>query len=300
MPDPIDITDGIPQESQVPVEPTVEATVEEQGPETIPYRGRDGEYNIPADAAAIVAAAIGYDNPAALINKLRMADETDAIYRESREALRRAHRQSQPQPQQDAYFQDQETRRAQQYRQPQEPQYRQPDPARQDDPLEMIRSMREEMRQVREQGAAMAEYVEYQRQESIRNFQQRQQTLEREVRTEYGKLADELRKKNTPDWKIPDMESLLTEAEQMGMFGGSLPPGEIVRRTYRMVYGEDIAQEAAAAALQAARNPKARVTVSTGKQVQPAAPPAANSIEGMEAALGNLRFSGVDLPHERR
>lgn len=299
MPDPIDITDGIPQESQEPQQ-TVEAPVEEQAPETIPYRGRDAEYQIPAAEAAAVAAAIGFDNPAALINKLRMADEADAIYRESREALKRAHRQSQAPPLQDAYYQEQEARRTQQYRPPNvQNQYRPHDGA-QDDPLELIRAMRDEMQQVRAQTASMAEYVEYQRQQAIRDFQQRQQSLEREVRTEYGKLTDELRKKNTPDWKIPDMESLLTEAEQMGMFGGSLPPGEIVRRTYRMVYGEDIAQEAAAAALQAARSPKARVTVSTGKQVQPAAPPSPNSIEGMEAALGNLRFGQVDLPHERR
>lgn len=297
MPDPIDITDGLPVE-QPPQEAPVETPEAPPELDTIPYRGRDGDFQIPVDAASAVAAALGFDNPAALINKLRMGDEADAIYRESREALRRAHQQRQQAPQPDAFYQDQEARRAQQYRQPQRPQYQSQEEAA-DDPLALIRAMNSRLLDMDQRTAQVTEYIEWQKQQNIRDYQARQQSLEREVRTEYGKLTDELRKKNTPDWKIPDMESLLSEAEQMGMFGGSLPPGEIVRRTYRMVYGDDIAQEAAASALQAARSPKARITVSTGKQSAPPAPPAANSISGMEAALGNLRFNEVDIPNSR-
>lgn len=298
MPDPIDITDGLPQESQQPLEAPVEAPQEEIQPETIPYRGRDGEYQLPADAATQVAAALGFDNPAALVNKLRMADEADAIYRESREALKRAHRATQ-QPQPDAYYQEQEARRAQQYRPPQQrPQYQSPEEAA-DDPLAMIRAMNAGLAEMRQQQAGILEYVDWQRQQALAEYNQKRQNLERDVNTEYGKLVDELRKKNTPDWKIPDRDSLLWEAEQMGMFGGSLPPGEMVRRTYKMIYGDDIAQEAAATALQAARSPKARITVSTGKAATPPQAPPANSIAGMEAALGNLSFRDVDLPHSR-
>jgi hypothetical protein len=288
MPDPIDITDGLPVE-QPPQEAPVETPEAPPELDTIPYRGRDGDFQIPVDAASAVAAALGFDNPAALINKLRMGDEADAIYRESREALRRAHQQrQQAPPQPDAYYQDQEARRAQQYRQPR-PQYQSPEEAA-EDPLSLIRAMNSRLLDMDQRTAQVTEYIEWQKQQNIRDYQARQQSLEREVRTEYGKLTDELRKKNTPDWKIPDMESLLSEAEQMGMFGGSLPPGEIVRRTYRMVYGDDIAQEAAASALQAARSPKARITVSTGKQVTPPQAPAANTIAGMEAQLGNMKW----------
>jgi len=297
VPEPIDITDGIPQESQEPAAP-VEAPQEPQEEEVLPLRIKDQEYQLPMSAISAIAERMGFENPAAVLNQLRNGAEAAEIYREAREALRKANAQ-QRQPQPDAYYQQQEAQRVQQqYRQPQPPQYRQEEPA--DDPLALIRAMNARLQDMDQRTAQMAEYVEWQRNQAIRDFQNRQQSLEREVKTEYGKLAEELRKKNTPDWKIPDMESLLTEAESMGMFGGALPPGEIVRRTYKMLYGDDIAQEAAAAALQAARSPKARVTVSTGKQTPPPAAPAPNSIEAMQAALGGLRFSEVDLPHERR
>jgi len=294
-----DITDGIPAESPEPVPaPPVEAPVEEVQPETIPYRGRDGDFQLPAAEAAAVAAAMGFDNPAALVNKLRMADEADAIYRESREALRKAH-QARQQPAPDAYYQQQEAQR--QYRQPQRPQY-QPQAPEQDDPLALIRAMSERLAEVDQRTAAVSEYVEWQRQEAIRSFQERQRGLEREVRTEYGKLADDLRKKGTPDWKIPDMESLLSEAESMGMFGGTLPPGDIVRRTYRMLYGDEIAQEAVKAQMNRLADKKVRVAVpaSPSASPPPLRPPDPNSIAGMEAAIQGLHFRDVDLPPERR
>jgi hypothetical protein len=147
----------------------------------------------------------------------------------------------------------------------------------------------------------MAEFVDYQRQQALVAYQQKRDDLVNGVNHEYGKLVDGLKKKNTPEWKIPDRDQLLWEAEQMGMYNSTLPPSEIISRTYRMLYGEEIAQEAAANALQAARSPKARVTVSTGKQVQPSAPPAANTIAGMEAALGGLHFRDIadNLPQSR-
>lgn len=301
MPDPIDITDGLPVEQpptqEAPVAEPVEAAPE---PETIPYRGKSGEAQIPADAAAAVAAALGFENPAALVNRLRMAEEADDIYKDARR-MYRASQQRAAQP--DPYYQAQEAQRQQQqqqYRQPQRPQYQAQEEAA-DDPLALIRAMRAELSEVRQASQSMAEFVDYQRQQAVAEYHRKREELVNGVNHEYVKLVDGLKKKNTPEWKIPERDQLLWEAEQMGMYNSTLSPGEIINRTYRIVYGDDIAQEAAANALQAARSPKARVTVSTGKQVQQPPAPSANTIAGMEAALGGLHFRDIadNLPQAR-
>ena len=299
MPDPIDITDGLPVE-QPPVETPVEAPLEDAPPETIPYRGKSGEYQLPADALTQLATAMGFDNPAAVVNKLRMADEADAIYRESRQALKMAHQARQQQPAPDPYYQAQEAQRQQQQQQYRQPQYR-PQEEAQDDPLALIRAMNAQMAEMRQAQQSVNDYIEYQRQQALQELYRKREELVNGVNHEYGRLVDDLKKKNAPEWKIPERDRLLWEAEQMGMYNSTLPPSEIISRTYKLLYGDDIAEAAVASALQAARSPRARVTVSTGKQVQQAPAPAGNTIAGMEAALGGLHFRDIadNLPHAR-
>lgn len=291
----VDITDGLPVE-QTPPTPEAPAPEPEQpeSQEFVPYRYKDTEAQIPADAAAAVAAALGYDNPAALVNKLRMADEADEIYRDARRMYRASRAPQAPPQQPDAYYQEQEARRTQ----PRQPQYQAPP---QDDPLEMLRAVHAKMQEVDQRTQAFSSYVEQQQQRDAWDRQQREQQFIQEAHTEYQKFVGDLKKNGVPAHKIPEQEYLLEEAEAMGMFGGRLPVGDIYRRTYKMVYGDDIAQEAVRHQMARLRDPKARVAVPSAPASQPTPQaPNPNTIAGMEQALGGLRFSEIDLPHERR
>lgn len=279
MADEMELTDGIPQESQEPPAP-VEAPAEEAAIETLPYRVKDQERQLRADALQALAEDLGYDNPAAVINQLRNGQEAAEIYREAREMFKRS-RAQQAQPQPDAYYQEQEARRAQQYQAPrQQPQYRQPE-AEADDPLALIRAMNARLAEVDQRTAEVSQFVQWQRQQAERDFYEREQALRQEANTEYAKFASELKKAGVPEHKIPDREYLLEEAESMGMFGGRLPVGDIYRRTYKMIYGDDIAQDAVRVQMAKLRDPRARVAVPTGPASTPAPRQQANPIDAM-------------------
>lgn len=285
-----DVTDQLPQEPPQPVEPQpapAEPAGEVPTVDTLTLRIRDQDHQLRSEALQAVAEDLGLDNPAAVLNLLRGGAEAAEVYREAREMYRRANRTPQPQtpPVEERWQQHVKREQPQQYQ-------RGPETTG-DDPLELIRAMNSKLQEVAQRQEQVAEYMERQTQQALFERQQREQEFYREANSEYKKFADELRKVHTPEHRIPDMNYLLEEAEQMGMFGGRLPVGELYRRTYRMLYGEDIAQDAAANALQQARSPKARVTVSTGKQVTPPQPPAPNSIAGMEAQLGTTKWGDV-------
>lgn len=239
---------------EVPVEPPPE-------PEALPLRIGDRE--IPLDAAAVarIAEQMGFDNPAAVLNQLRAGAEAADLYKEARNYYRKARSapQYEPQPapqQRDAYGPV--------------PQ-RQYQPPADDDPIALVRDMHNQMAQLREQQAQLLQFTQQQVEQTLVARQREEQKLVREAQHSYTDFAKELRDRGVPEHRIPEMDYLLEEAEGMGMFQSDLPIAEIYRRTHRMLYADQLAEQQAQRAVQGMRNPKATVTVPGPR---PAAPPA--------------------------
>ncbi len=272
----------IPAEGQEsPVEPVEEAQapiVEEPAPEApqefLPYRRPDGtEAQLPAAEAEAITRALGYDNAAALLNKLRMADESDQILREARSYYQKATRAPRP----DADYQALEQRRQQGYGQPQ---YRpQSQPRQEDDPIQMLNSVVEETRQFREQFQG---FLAQQEQRAQWEQAQRFQNLQRESQTEYTKFVTELKAQGIPEWKIPEKERLEDEAADMGLGHSGRSIGDIYRLAHRMQYPDAYTQANVNKIMERQRDPKAKIPVPASRPAAPPPPPKpGESINGL-------------------
>lgn len=279
----------VPQQEAPPAEPE---TPPEPQVETIPFKVRGEERQLRADAVRLLAEDLGYDDPQAVVNQLQMAKDAAEVYRQARDLYKRSRA-----PQQQS---DEPQYQPQPQYQPPEPQYRPPQQA-EDDPVALVRAIHAEMRQVAEQQRQMYEAMQYQQQQTAFALQQQAVKLMREEEKAYHGFVAELRKDGVPDYRIPEREMILEEAESMGLFNSGLTPEELYRRTYRMLYADDIAERAAAQALQKARSPKATVVVPGARAAAPPPPPAANTIAGMEAQLGGMKMSDIidSIPHAR-
>lgn len=273
----------IPLPEPAPVEPTPEAAppvevepVEAPAePEALPLLLGDRELKLRADAVKALAEDMGFDNPAAVLNQLRAGAEAAEIYKEARNLYRRARTpqyeapQPGPPPQRDAYGPV-----------PQRPAYQ---PVAEDDPIALVRDMHAQMQQLRDQQAQLLQFTQEQVQQTQIARQREEQKLVREAQQSYQGFAKELRDRGVPEHRIPDMDYLLEEAEGMGMFQSDLPIGEIYRRTHRMLYADQLAEQKAQSAIQQMRNPKATVTVPGPRPVAPPAPQPNDILSTMSA-----------------
>lgn len=254
-----------------PAPPVAEPEVEAP-PEFLPYRRPDGsELQLPGAESEAVARALGYDNAASLVNQLRNGEDAQQLYREAREYYRRANRPQRS----DAEYQGMEQNRQRQH-QPQRPQY-QP-PPQEDDPLQILRDIREENQALRSEWQEWR--AEVQRKE-VAEYQKNAANLMRVVDTEYKSFVSELKAKGFTEERIPDKELLLEQAEDMGMFNSNLPIPEIYRRVHRMNNSEAYAQNAVAKQMQKMRDPKARMAVPAAQAPAQAAPKQGSDIDNI-------------------
>lgn len=244
--------------------------------ETVPYRVGDQEVPLPLSALQQIAERIGYDNAAAVVNQLRNGAEAQEIIKQARTIYQNARQRSQQyaQPQQPPVDQrwQQHLAAQQQRQQPQDP----------DDPLQMLSEMRAEIRQLREQQMAREQMA----------YQRETQKLEREANTEYAKFKSELLSRKIPEWKIPDRDYLLAEAEMLGMFHGDTSIGEMYRNVYKMMNADALIESAASNAVQShverLRDPRAKVTVPVARPAP--AQPQAQGIDSMK--IGDILPDG--------
>lgn len=271
MAEPFEITDPLaqpvePQEPVIdPTPPVAEPVVEE---EFVPYRRGEQEIPLPLSAARQIAEALGYDNPAAIINQLRNGEEAQEIMRQARTIYQQAKQRAQ-------YAQPQQPQVEQRWQQHvQQNQQRQTPPA-DIDPIEILTSMQQEIREMRSQ-QAQAQQHEYNR-----NLQK----LEREANHEYGRFVSELKSKGVPEWKIPDRDYLLSEAEMLGMYHGDTAIGDMYRNVWKLNNSDFIAQSAATNAVQShvekLRDPKARVSVPVSRPAPQPSAPVASPLDSM-------------------
>lgn len=288
---------NLPAEPEVPQQETPVAPQPETTPEpvveTIPFKVRGEERQLRSDAVRALAEDLGYDDPQAVVNQLQMAKDAADVYRQARELYKRSRTPEAPEPQ----YQPQQP----QYQPPQsqQPRYA-PQPA-EEDPVALVRDIHGQVQQLAEMQRQMYEATQAQLQAQAYQRQREEAKLIREAQSTYQQFASELKQRGTPDHRVPDMEYLLEEAESMGMFNTDLPINEIYRRTYRMLYADDLAQQAASEATQKLRNPKATVVVPGARSAAPAPAPPGNTIAGMEAQLGGLTMADIidSLPKAR-
>jgi hypothetical protein len=274
------VADDFDMPEQAPVEPTPEAPPVEEPPqeaaEFVPYRRSDGtELQLPFAESETLAKALGYENAAALVNQLRNGEEAQGIYREAREYYRRANRTPRAEPEY------QEPQRQQPRYQPPPQQYRQP---ADEDPLALLRETREQTALLAQQFQA---WQESQQQQAAAQWQERASNLVEEADREYQKFASELKAKGIPDWKIPERDRLLDEADEMGMFQSKLSVAEIYKRIHKMNYADDYANAKVQQTMERQREAKAKVPVA-GARPAPQAPPSQADQTINELPMSNL------------
>jgi hypothetical protein len=271
--EPYEITDPLaqPVEPQVPVEPIPPVAEPEQPVEEefVPYRRGDQEIPLPLEAARQIAEALGYDNPAAIINQLRNGEEAQEIMRQARTIYQQARQRAQSAPPQ------QVEQRWQQHVQHQQRQQPQQQPQDELDPIGLLSEMRQEIRQMR---AEQQQREQYETQRNLVN-------LDREATREYQKFSSELKKQGVPEWKIPDRDYLLGEAEMLGLFHGDVGVGEMYRSVWKLANADAMIHNAAQSAVQShvekLRDPKARVSVPVSRPAPAAAPAPASTLDSM-------------------
>jgi len=276
-----------PAEPAAPVEIAPEVPAE---PEALPLRLGDREIQLDASAVSRLAEQMGFDNPAAVLNQLRAGAEAAEIYKEARNLYRKARTPAAPAYEPPQPPQPGPPPRVDAYGQP-----RQYAPPPVDDPIELVRDMHQQMAELRRQQDQMFQFTQKQAEQAMWSRQQEEHKLVREAQTSYNQFAKELQEKGVPDHRIPDMDYLLEEAESMGMFQSDLPIGEIYRRTHRMLYADQLAEQRAQAAVQEMRKPTARVVVPGPRPATPAAPQPNDALSGM-----SMRDSLDFLPPHRR
>lgn len=251
--------------------------------EFLTFKHGDNERPIPAQALKAISEAMGWKNERAALNALQIAADAKDYYDEAKQLYQVARRQPQqygepthqqyrPNPQQNGYQQ-------------------QPQGEAEPDPIQMLREIRQEQ-------ARFNEYVSLQQQREQAQLQSQAQALIRQTDDEYRKFASDLAARGVPKDRIPNKDTLLSEAEMMGMFESNLSVGDMYRRVYRMQYADDLVDFGIQSQMQRLRDPKAQVTVPAARQSPQAPPPA----QTPEAILGNMTWGeGLQsIPETRR
>lgn len=249
--------------------------------EYVPYRVGEQEVPLPLSAVQAIADSLtaaglnGYDNPASILNQLRNGGEAQELIKQARSIYQQARQRPQyePPPVDERWNQHLQ----------QQGQYRQPPPQRQpvddEDPVGLLR-------QIREDQAAFRQYIQYQEAEKAQNAQRQLQQLDRQANVEYEKFKSELVAKKVPDWKIPDRDYLLREAEMVGMFHGETQIGDMYRNVWKMLNADYLAENAASNAVQShverMRDPRSRVTVPVSRPAPPPAQKPGSEIDGLK------------------
>ena len=286
---PDDVTHLLPGEGneEVPQEPApVEMPVE-----TVTFKVRGEERQIPADRLDSLAESIGVSRDAALM-WLQTGKDAGSHYNELRQrerelATREAeyqHRASQPPPQ------------------PQAPQYGQPYQTQQqngfpDDPIDLLRWQAQQIQQLTERMNQGFKATEEQQKMFNQAFQeQRQKDQTEQITSSFKHLVDSKKQAGLP---APDYETIEREMIESGLAQNkNLTWEQAFERAYKNVYFDDYGRMAERRAMEKLRDPRAQVTVPGPNASAPAAPPKQTA----ENILGNMTWGeGIQgIPETRR
>ena len=250
--------------------------------ETVTFKVRGEERQIPADRLDSLAESIGVSRDAALM-WLQTGKDAGSHYNELRQrerelATREAeyqHRASQPPPQ------------------PQAPQYGQPYQTQQqngfpDDPIDLLRWQAQQIQMLQERMEHGFRATEEQQKMFAETVQQERNRIEStQIESAFKHLVDTKKQAGMP---VPDYETIEREMLESGMAQNrSLPWDKAFERAYRNVYFDDASRMAERKATDRLRDPKATITVAggSGGAAKPPAPPnAADQLGGMTWGQG--------------
>jgi hypothetical protein len=294
MPD--DVTHLLPGEGPVEEAPQPEVVAQPEPVETVTWKVRGEERQIPVDRLDSLAESMGTSRETALMY-LQTGKDAGSHYQElklrerelaQREAeLDQRANQYQPTPQRQPYGQPTH----QQY-QPQQQSNGLPD-----DPLDLLRWQAQQIQALQERMEHGFRATEEQQKMFAETVQQERNRIEStQIESAFKHLVDTKKQAGMP---VPDYETIEREMLESGMAQNrSLPWDKAFERAYRNVYFDDASRMAERKATDRLRDPKATITVAggSGGAAKPAAPPTA------EQSLGSMTWGQAieGIPESRR
>lgn len=272
LPEPVQPEGAAPEAPEV--QPIEQALPEEPEQETVRFKYRDEEIDLPADAVRVLAERFGYEKPEAIINQLQVARDAQTLYRQARDYYERARGQSQapPQPPVEERWSQHVQREQAHPRQDAEP-----------DPISLLQNLDRRTQ-------AFEQFIQEQRMQSAWQRQQQEEELVNSAMTEYEKFQKELKERGIPEYKIPDMNYLINEADRFGMLRSRVPIGDVYRNLHKMMFSEDYATAAVQKQMAKMREPTARRAVPSGPGATPPPRQSANPIDDMK--IGDILPEG--------
>lgn len=263
MPDPLQASAEAPQEVAPPDEQPTEVE-----PSSVVFKWKGQEVELPADAVSVLAERLGYEKPEAVLNMLQMGKDADVLYRQARDYYERAQQAPAQPPPVEQRWQQHVEREA--YRQPQAP----PPQNGDIDPLALLQD-------VARRTMAFEQYVQGQEQQRQWQVQQQNEMLVDKAIEDYSKWAAQKKEEGFPDYKIPPLEQLFSEARRYGMLRPDADLSGVYTNLHKMHFVDDYAQMAVNRQMARLRDPKARVAVPTGPAATPPPRQPANPLDGM-------------------
>ena len=292
-----DVTHLLPGEGPVEEaqqQPQPEVAPEPEPVETVTWKVRGEERQIPVDRLDALAESMGTSRETALMY-LQTGKDAGSHYQElkqrERELMRREYEieqrlQQQPPPQ---------PPQPQRYGQPTHQQFQQG--GLPEDPLDLLRWQAEKMAQLEarlEQGFRATEEQQKLFAETVEA--ERRRVDSEAIDTAFKRLVESKKQAGLP---VPDWDTIEQEMLESGLAQNKrLPWDKAFERAYKNVYFEDASRMAERRATDRLRDPKATITVSggSGGSAKPAAPPNAADM------LGSTTWGQIieGIPESRR
>ena len=291
-----DVTHLLPGEGneEAQQQPQPEPTPEPEPVETVTWKVRGEERQIPVDRLDSLAEAMGTTRETALMY-LQTGKDAGGVYRELRERERELAQREAEIAQRAAQFQ--------QPSQPQRPAYGQPTHQQvqqnglPDDPLDLLRWQAEQIRILQERMEQGFRATEEQQKLFAETVEAERRRVDSEqIDSAFKRLVEQKKQAGLP---VPDWDVLEQELLDSGLAQNKrLPWDKAFERAYRNVYFDDVQRTAERKATDRLRDPKATITVTggSGGAAKPAAAPnAADQLGGLTWGQG-LDF----IPESRR
>ena len=255
-------------EQQQETQPQPDATQTTSEPETVTFKVRGEERQIPADRLDSLAEAMGVSRDATLM-WLQTGKDAGSHYQELRAQAREL---AQKEAELNNLYQriEQERQQRQGFSTPAPISPMQPN-GLPDDPVELLRWQANFMRQFHEDiNKRFAGFDEWRQSFQQERLQEQQRRESAAIESSFQRLLDEKKKSNLP---APEWEIIERELMETGMAANrNITWEKAMERAYRNVYFDDYGRIAERRAMEKLRDPKATVTIAGGGSAAPRPP----------------------------
>jgi hypothetical protein len=289
-----DVTHLLPGEGPVEEAPQPEIAPEPEPVETVTWKVRGEERQIPADRLDALAESMGTTRETALMY-LQTGKDAGNHYVELKQRERElAMREAELNQRATQYQQPQQPQR---YGQPTHQQVQQPQGGMPDDPIDLLRWQAQQIQALQERMDQGFRATEEQRRMFEQTMEQERNRIEStQIESAFNHLIESKKQAGLP---IPDRETIEREMIESGLvYNKALPWEKAFERAYKNVYFDDYGRQAERKAMDRLRDPKATITVTggSGGAAKPAAPPSA------EQTLGSMTWGQAieGIPEARR